>query len=178
MYKFCKANGGWWYVCDAVTGLMDYYEHTRFRVGKLCLRESLGMPSIDGEEGMRTLAALLSRKTGKSMAESYAYIESTIFSSQFVAVLNGSTVFINENGGYNFGFPESDIQAVVYLPKFLFPHYTPKDIRVSKFSDGGTHYYAHVGEIEVSSGTGIDKAIKWDSYEEAYENALRYCGDT
>lgn len=179
MYKFSKANGGWWYVCNTLPGLLEYYDRTQGRTGARFLRAVKGIPKA-GEEGLRALAEHLAKKSGKTLAEAYAYVSSTVFSSQMVAVANGTTLFINEYGGYNFGFQESAIEATVYRPELVFPNYSAKDIRISRFADAesGRHYYAHVGELEVSSGTGSSKKIKWGTYAEAYENALRYCIST
>ena len=177
MYEFAKVNGGWWYVCDTLTGLLDYYDKTWNRPGERYFRAVREKSGRIGEEGMRVLAELLSEKSGKTLAEAYAYVSSTVFASQLVALLSGQTLYINEYGGYNFGFRESAIEAVVHEKDLIYPHYTVGDIRISRFAEAesGRHFYAHVGELEVSAGTGQNKIIKWGSYEEAYENALRYC---
>lgn len=49
--------------------------------------------------------------------------------------------------------------------------FTKDDIRIFQWGKGnGFHFYAYVGDIEVKVGDGI----KWETYEQAYKEALRY----
>ena len=41
------------------------------------------------------------------------------------------------------------------------------DIRIKQFQ-GGEHYYAYVGDMQVRDGENF----KWNSYKEAYDKAL------
>ena len=73
---------------------------------------------------------------------------------------------------------DSQKMATVYRDKLVFPNYTKKDIRISKWGDGGAHYYAKVGEIEVKEKDSKGEVVmKWNSYEEAYQKALEYCSE-
>ena len=44
MYKFCKANGGWWFVCKDLEKLFEYKDKTNSRYG---------LALVNGCEGKR-----------------------------------------------------------------------------------------------------------------------------
>lgn len=50
-----------------------------------------------------------------------------------------------------------------------FPQYHDDEIRIRRFPDG-SHYYAYIGDAQVRDGD----VLKWDTYDEAYAQALRY----
>lgn len=88
-----------------------------------------------------------------------------------IKVFNGyGKACVNIVGGFNgTGFGSDTIIKTVHSDNFIFPSYTKKDIRVKRW-DGGTHYYAYIGEIQVA---GKD-VVKWDTYKEAFDMATRY----
>ena len=68
-----------------------------------------------------------------------------------------------------------NVEATVYMNNLIYPNYKINDIVVKKWTPDSKHYYARIGNIEVSEGEGNNKIIKWDTYDEAYAVALRYC---
>ena len=72
-------------------------------------------------------------------------------------------VYINPAGGR---IHHLDYTQFCRKKELSFPHFTEKDIRIKQFN-GGKHYYAHVGNVEVKDGD----ARKWDTYDEAYKAA-------
>ena len=89
----------------------------------------------------------------------------------------GKVIWMNEDGGWNLGFPKEQVIASVTKQQLVFPIYFKEDIRIRKFMGQakGTHFYAYIGKIEVCEFINGEKQIKWNTYEEAYERALRYC---
>lgn len=76
-------------------------------------------------------------------------------------------VHINKNGG--FCAHEKKADAFLYKKDMSFPEFTENNIHVKQFP-GGKHYYAYIGNMQVT-----DKDIrKWNTYEEAYEQAKAY----
>lgn len=89
----------------------------------------------------------------------------------------GKVIWLNEDGGWNLGFPKEQVIASVTKKELVFPIYFKEDIRIRKFMGQakGTHFYAYIGKMEVCEFINGEKQIKWNTYEEAYERALRYC---
>lgn len=86
--------------------------------------------------------------------------------AQLQALHEHGAVYINSVGGWNWN-PGIEITQHIWRDGFAFPSFTKDDIRISKFP-GGSHYYAHIGPMEVRDGD----IIKWSSRQEAYEHAL------
>ena len=81
-------------------------------------------------------------------------------------------VYINCVGGSTFKY--NDIEyAVVRRSNLVWPDYKEEDIRIKSF-EGGDHFYAYIGDVQVKQGTGNDTIMKWDTYDEAYQAALSY----
>ena len=57
----------------------------------------------------------------------------------------------------------------IHKKDLVFPEFSEKDIRITKFPYG-RHYYAYIGMTEVKDGD----EIKWNTYEEAYKRAKAY----
>lgn len=53
--------------------------------------------------------------------------------------------------------------------EIIFPNYTEKDIRIKQW-EGGTHYYAYVGNFQVI----YNKKRRWETKEETMENAKSF----
>lgn len=174
MYKFCMANGCWWRVCTTLNELFEHHEATDNRYGNAIIEDVYA----NGEKykGIRDAARLYGENNNISFIEGLSMLSSMCFSSQAKMINEGHEVWINENGGWNTGLQAI---ATVYMKKIIYPNYTKKDIRISKFgnNEGGKHYYAHIGDVEIFDYVDGEKVIKWDTYNEAYQNALRYCAE-
>lgn len=174
MYKFCMANGGWWRVCTTSLELFEHHNHTNGRYGKALLEDVYD--NSDKYKGIRELARCYGRDNNVSFIEGLSMVSANCFNSQLKAIKEGCEVWINSRGGWNTGLQAT---ATAYMNKDIYPNYTKDDIRVSKFGDfeGGKHYYAHIGDIEIFDYINGEKVIKWDTYNETYQNALRYCAE-
>ena len=78
-------------------------------------------------------------------------------------------VHVNSVGGYNV-FDESMETQTVWRTELVFPEYSKEDIRIKQFQ-GGTHWYAYVGDLQIKADNG--QTLKWNTYEEAYNEAIQ-----
>jgi hypothetical protein len=83
---------------------------------------------------------------------------------QIKLIINNKPFAVNFNGGY---FPLPKDYKISKIPEFI---YTESDIHISKF-EGGRHFYAKVGKLEVTDRWG---ERKWNTYNYAYEQAKNF----
>ena len=79
------------------------------------------------------------------------------------------------NGVQQFGYNDThfEISEVVFSDEFQYPNTvmaTEKDVRIIRW-DGGTHYYAKVGRLDVVDGRGNQK---WGTEAEAKAAAIEF----
>ena len=172
-WKFCFANHCWWVVIDSMDQFIEYKEKTSSKYGHALVKGSCG--DDNKYQQIYDAAYHIAQNQRASVFEGMVSLADRMFANQQAAIREGHTLWFNELGGYNYGL-DSQRQNTIYREKLVFPHYTKKDIRVSKWGDGGTHYYAKVGEIEVKEKVNGETIMKWNTYDEAYAKALEYCG--
>lgn len=164
-WKFIKSNGGWWLVISDINQLLAWNDATSDKYGKAIL------PETDNDERytkVKQLAKILAENKQSSLLEGMASVASLCLESKLNDLVNGYTLYINENGGYNHNMKA---EKTIYKKKLIFPEYTKDDIKISQWGKGaGFHYYAHVGDIEVMNGD----VMKWDTFQEAYDEAMKY----
>lgn len=179
MFTFCKIKGGWWLACNNLDQLLEFHERTRERFGKALIHSALKDDNelTDWDKNISLIAELEATRSGDSTAVALSAVMGGIVSLQATEIHNGKTVWINKAGGWNTFFKPEQAEATVSRKNIIFPCYTKEDIRISKYTgnDYGRHFYAYIGDIEISEGEGNDKKIKWNTYDEAYKAALKYC---
>ena len=172
-WKFCKANGCWWLVINDLEQFLEYKDKTSSKYGQALI---YGIIDDDKSNKYKTLydAAETKAKTNQvSLVQGMSDLCYQMLTTQLNYILSGEELWFNENGGYNFGI--HNVEAIVYKDKLLFPNYTEKDIRISRWGKNGQHYYAKVGEIEVKEIVNGEVVMKWNTYDEALNKALAYC---
>lgn len=120
----------------------NFIGHCSTQLGNL----SHALSNLKGEGDLRVLCDL----TGSVSASRLKY------------VCRGHKLAINHNGGY---FLIPDDAKIERLEKYK---YTEKDIKITKF-EGGRHWYASVGGVEV-----VDETFgrRFNTYEYAYKKAI------
>jgi hypothetical protein len=173
-WKFCLANGCWWVVIDNIEQFLEYKDKTSTKYGHAIVKGACG--NENPYQQLYDAAEHVARNQGTSVVFGMASLMDRMFQTQYDAIANGHTLWFNDMGGYNYGLERQKI-AYAYRDKLRFPNYMKKDIRISKWGDGGVHYYAKVGEIEVKEIVNGEVRMKWNTYDEAYQKALEYCSD-
>jgi len=161
-YKFClSSNGYWWFCVSTLEQLNEYEDKTDFKYGQAL---------VNGDEKNKyyQLAELFARKRNTSLLEGMVEVKNSAYTAKANEILNGKEIWINENGGFNLGLP---VDKTIFLNSLRFPDYTKDDIKITQWGKGeGFHYYARIGTVEVRNGD----VIKWDTFQEAYDEALKY----
>lgn len=106
----------------------------------------------------------MSNYSGKGAIHILCDVMGRVQATQIMKVAHGIKLAINPSGGY---FPIPENAKIELIPVFK---YTEKDIKITKF-DGGKHYYATIGGLEVVDQWG-DK--KWNTYAYAEQIAKKY----
>lgn len=116
-----------------------------------------------------TARRVLEEKTHVSMIDVIKDTASKVYGKMAELILQGNTIYINQNGGYMLDSCEYRKMGLVKSSELVFPQWTENDIKISCWKNG-QHYYAHIGVINVV----IDGKQKWDSYSEAKEAAMSF----
>jgi hypothetical protein len=109
-------------------------------------------------------AQTMQNHTGQGAIHVLCEVAGRVQATQIMKVAQGIKLAVNPSGGY-FTIPEN--AKIEQIPMFK---YTEKDINITKF-DGGKHYYATIGGLEVVDEWG-DK--KWNTYAYAEQIAKKY----
>lgn len=174
MYTFKKVNNQWWFVCKNMDTLLEYESKTYHSLFRKYIN---AIQREEKEDNTYLLAELLAMDKNSTTFQGFSEFIRQSELKKRACVEKGKEIWLNEDGGWNCGFPQEQVLATVTKRMLLFPIYFVEDIRIKKFMGDakGTHFYAYVGNIEVCEFINGEKKIKWDTYEEAYEKALRYC---
>lgn len=92
-----------------------------------------------------------------------------IFDIKLAALNCGKHVYINKVGGCIINDKELPYSETLKKRKCIFPEYSESDIRVIRWPNG-KHCYAKIGAIDVE----VDGESKWNTYDMAYSNALKF----
>lgn len=169
-YLFVYKNDTWWLKIKTIEELTNYSEKTDGRWAKAFDSLIHSKEFYDGEEHASSLAYVIGNygaKRGMNSIEAVADFRSQIFDAQLDLLMEGYTLFINENGGYhcNFTGDEKETQFI-WREEFVFPNFSKDEIRIKSFP-GGQHFYAYIGDMQVRDGD----TLKWNTYEEAMKMA-------
>ena len=159
-------NQGWWLKISSLSQLEDYIG----KVGSSKVVKGIfnAKGYYDKKEHADTLAQLIIQKAtldNTSIVGAGLSIQASVISSQIDALQFGP-IYINAYGGWHSGGEYSDY---LHRDQLVFPDFGKEQIRIKQF-DGGKHYYAYIGDLQIKDG---DK-LKWDTYEEAYNQAISY----
>ena len=119
MFKFCKANGGWWLVCKTPEDLLEYKEKTDYKYGKALVE---GCEHKDGKYNKIYEAAVAKAKCkGYSILDGMIDLQHTVFYRQIKYMIEENCeIWINQSGGWNCGL--SNVEATTYMDKLIFPN--------------------------------------------------------
>ena len=171
-YIFVWMNGGWWLKIDKVNKLFDYYDKTDAKwsdaFSNLISSKEFTRHGLYHADNLAFAIGFYGSNRNMNPIQATMDFRQTVFMNQLNALLEYGEIYINEKGGYNFKTSEKKpYDKFVRRTDFVFPDFKKSDIRVKRFQ-GGTHFYAYVGDMEVKDGD----TIKWFTYEEAYNKAL------
>ena len=185
LFIFDEESKGWWLKIDTVENLTDYHEKTgngRFDrafemylheghpydiLGKLSTEERI--KRMQDKDFKRLQAAVIQAEKGEgTILDGFRCLNLEIGMGQMRTIEQYGAIYINPVGGYTFG-----LNYIQFCRRnnLIFPDFRESDIRIKQF-EGGEHYYAYVGDMQVRDGN----ELKWNSRDEAYSKALELIG--
>ncbi|ENZ28695.1 hypothetical protein [Enterocloster clostridioformis] len=193
LFVYDQESQGWWLKLDTPEKLLDYMSQTKDSrmTGALDLYLELykqGHENSDKKSVLEVLDSMtqeerftLMMKNMKNFNLMYGAIiqaekiNGTIFDGfrslniemgfkELNDIRRNGQTYINQVGGSTF-----HIQYTQWCRRkeLIFPNYTDSDIRIKQF-DGGNHYYAYIGDMQLRDGDNL----KWNTYEQAYDAAI------
>ena len=167
----CGTRNSWWLKISDVDALADYQAAHADKYGRALLnivrdRDSGMHGPCPREIPLSQAAYYRAVNTDASPVSALMSISSETTAAQLDALHEHGALYFNPAGGWNWGPPGEPVQTA-WRDGFAFPSFTKDDIKITRFPDG-THYYAHIGDMEVRDGD----VIKWPTRQEAYERAL------
>lgn len=174
-YRF-MFNGGWWLKIDNKKDLLTYHNEVDIP------RMADGLDSYfhakeffdDSTEHASTLGFVIglnAMNAKTSGLESVMSLLDTKYNAQLECIENGQAVYVNNKGGWFTG--NDNFTSWCDRSELVFPSFKKDQIRVKQFP-GGEHFYAYIDDMQVRD----NDVLKWNTYEEAYNNALRIIENT
>jgi len=108
--------------------------------------------------------------TGDSLIKSAITLENNVIGGKIKAMFRFGSIYIRENGSYMVMHSDIEVMDVIERDELIYPQYTLKDIKITQWK-GGTHFYAKVGNVEVSDE---NDNYKWNTYSEAKKHAENF----
>lgn len=161
LFVLCNKNtnlAGWWLKLASYKELNNYLALTNSRYGRAFenyLQDSFYQPSIVGhgpyiQEGELTYAAYLKGvNRQQSFVDAITDLANETAANMFTAIQSHGAVYINKCGGWNWDPGIHEDGDFVRRDKLVWPDFEMSDIRISQFP-GGQHFYAHVGNTQVT----------------------------
>jgi hypothetical protein len=178
-------NQGWWLKIDNLEDLQKYYDEVdsnRMSEGwesatncrEFCsihdLKRTDPQPLKPHATTLGYFIGMHAANNSQSAMQAVIDIQTKKFQSQAEQILKGNNVYINRNGGWHFG--KKDYTQWYDKDKLVFPNFKKNQIKIEQFP-GGEHFYAYIDNMQVRDGD----TLKWNTYEEAYKQALSIVND-
>lgn len=185
IFIFDEESKGWWLKIDSIEKLADYHEkagsgkfdgamemyiregHPYDILKKLSTEDRI--KKMQDKDFKRLQAAVMQAERGnRTILDGFRCLNLEIGMGQMKTLEQYGAIYINCVGGYTFGLR---YHQFCRRKNMVFPNFKESDIRIKQF-EGGEHYYAYVGDMQVRDG----ESLKWYSHEEAYRKALEVIG--
>lgn len=176
-----KVNGGWWLRLTSDEDVIRYIKATNDRydgalykavhepIEKMSLEDRI-KAQLSGDKNYMLLQAgmVMAQKYNTTLYSGFEHLQTEYGMVLHKDILENGETFVNPVGGKTFSLKYDQF---VWRDNLVFPNYTLEDIRIKQF-DGGKHYYAYVGDVQLRNG----EMLKWDSYNDAYNFASAVVG--
>ncbi len=186
-WLFVHSKNGWRLKIDNIEQLTEYHKKlngSQFSnafdmymkggrpeeiLEKLSIEERIEMicnPDFKKLQG----AVYMAERNNATILDGFRMLNMEIGSGQLRALKENGSIFINPAGGFTYGI---EYDQFCRRKEMIFPNFKKEEIRIKQFN-GGTHYYAYIGDMQVRNGS----ELKWSTYDEAYQSALSIVIDT
>lgn len=184
-WKFVSNGNGWWLRIEDAEQLTEYVEKINTRFGDSMMNVMSACNSGKYQHYTSQLDSyleILYRTSGDSLVNTTQKLMFNLAKTYFDLMSEAGYVYINKHGGCN-NFP-IDNAVVVNRNECVFPDYNEKNIRIRTWkqedqlrgefkSNYKYHYYAYLGDMQITDG----QKMKWDTYDEAYNFALKFVAE-
>lgn len=111
-----------------------------------------------------------SLNTNGNWIESATKLEHRVLSDKIKAMLTCGTIYLRDSGSYMTA-PKNKyrIKQQIVMSSMKYPNYSESDINIRTW-DGGRHYYAKIGNLDVVDSKGDQK---WNTHKAAMEAAKK-----
>lgn len=161
-------NQGWWLKISNADELVAYYEKLSGAREEAIFNEYLSKANDpDARYSNVTQAVIMNaQKKRLNIYEGIRDFRLTVAMQQLESIHKYGAIYINRVGGYHGAYGNAPEYDFVRRKEPIFPDFKREDIRIKKF-EGGQHYYAYIGDMQVRDGD----ILKWNTYDEAYKQA-------
>lgn len=171
-YLFVWKNDGWWLKITTPAQLFDYWDKTDGKwsevLSNLIRSKEFGW-GMEHATALSFVTGMYANKVDKPLLNAVADFAGEIKGQQLKFLMQYGTLYFNQKGGYHFRYNDDTETQFCRRKDLVWPGFKEKDIRIKSFP-GGTHFYAYIGDVQVRAENGLD--LKWDTYEEAMQEAL------
>lgn len=185
-WKFIHNGTSWWLRIETAEQLSEYIRLTdskRFGENMLNIANRAQMGKLDDTHNVSQMAGSIQtlwQYSGEPLDVVTGKVMIACHNTYWKLLRESGFIHINPVGGCN-AFA-TDIKAVEYRDKLVFPHYTEKDIRirtweweekkngVNRPSGYKYHWYAYLGDLQLKDGD----VEKWNTREEAFAFAKTF----
>jgi len=188
MYNFVKIKDNrtglkypWILECNDITTLVEHTDkcmgHTikegvQDWFGKTMNAKKLSPTYVYKEHFTTDWASVcesFAKMRGEHFIASSTRLENEIFQGKAKQLFNGRTLYLREIGSYMIDSKDFEITDRLASDTLVYPGYTKADIKIKKW-DGGTHYYAKIGKMDVIDKEGNQKwNTRWEAQQAAEE---------
>lgn len=170
-YLFVYKEKGWWLKISTIQELIEYEQQTNTRwyeaFNSLVNSKEFTKTGKEHASNLAFAIGMHCQNNNLTLLEGVSKMASTVFTTQFEYILKGFSIYINPKGGWHpIHSSEKPYTEYCRKPNLTFPAFKESDIRIKQFP-GGTHWYAYIGNIQLTNGD----IVKWDKYQDAYEYA-------
>lgn len=173
-FLYEEPNNGWWLKIDNVNDLVWYHQHTQERwaiviedyMSHADKYEETGSPYYF-KNSLTIAVVKYAEDKNLTIFDAIVQFKLMIASQQLEQIHHHGYIVMNKTGGYHAGPIEHS--QFVRRKTFTWPDFKESDIKITQFP-GGTHWYVHIGEMELHENDNI----KWMSESDARMAAMRY----
>ena len=183
----CPAVKDWYLRIDTIDELFNYYNNTLPNKVENAFKEYLEVDvfgrkhyGFSGIAGRYAAAIALTAKCRETtFLDSMNSLNNKLISGQLEKLVEGNIVLINCNGGWTHDTQDRHRYTVLQIKQtdnLVYPHKNIEDVRYIKW-EGGSHWYAKIGNIDIVDSKGNQK---WNTKAEAEKVAkefVKYYGD-
>lgn len=173
-FLYEEPDNGWWLKIDNANDLVWYHQNTQQRWAVvledyMCHADKYNETSnITCFKNNLTIAVVkYAEQRELTIMDAILQFKLMVASQQLEEIHRHGYIVLNKTGGYHAGPIEHS--QYVNRKTFTWPDFQESDIRITRF-EGGTHWYVHIGDMELHE----DENIKWMSESDARMAAMRY----